>query len=70
MKTEILVIGSGPGGSSIAYKCAEAGKKVVVVDSYVVVVAFFKNRFKLFFKIQYQGCLNANRPEYATGLSS
>ena len=33
MKTEILIIGSGPSGSSVAYKCAEAGKKVVVVDS-------------------------------------
>jgi len=33
MKTEILIIGSGPAGSSVAYKCAEAGKKVVVVDS-------------------------------------
>ena len=33
MQTEILVIGSGPAGSSVAYRCAKAGKKVVVIDT-------------------------------------
>jgi len=32
MKTDIVVIGSGPGGSSVAHQCASAGKSVVVVD--------------------------------------
>jgi len=32
MKTDILIIGSGPAGSSVAYQCAEAGKSVIVVD--------------------------------------
>ena len=33
MKTDILVIGSGPGGSSVAHRCSKAGKSVAVVDS-------------------------------------
>jgi len=33
METDVLVIGSGPGGSSVAYQCAEAGRKVTVVDT-------------------------------------
>jgi len=32
MKTDVIVIGSGPGGSSVAKRCAKAGKKVVIVD--------------------------------------
>jgi len=33
MQTDILIIGSGPAGSSVAYQCAKAGQKVTVVDS-------------------------------------
>lgn len=33
MKIEILIIGSGPAGSSVAMACAKAGKKVAVVDT-------------------------------------
>jgi len=32
MKTDVLVIGSGPAGSSVALQCAQAGKSVIVVD--------------------------------------
>jgi len=32
MKTDILIIGSGPAGSSVAHRCADAGKSVIVVD--------------------------------------
>jgi len=32
MQTDILVIGSGPAGSSVALQCAKAGKSVIIVD--------------------------------------
>ena len=33
MQTDILVIGSGPAGSSVAHQCANADKSVIVVDT-------------------------------------
>jgi len=33
-KTDILVIGSGPAGSKVAYGCAEKNKKVTMVDTH------------------------------------
>jgi len=32
MKADVLIIGSGPAGSSVAHQCAEAGKSVIVAD--------------------------------------
>ena len=32
LKIDILIIGSGPAGSSVAHRCVEAGKSVLIVD--------------------------------------
>ena len=32
MKTELLVIGGGPGGYTAAFRAADLGRKVVLVD--------------------------------------
>src|SRR5688500_6346735 len=34
MKTEVVVIGSGPGGYTAAFRAADLGKKVVLVERY------------------------------------
>ena len=31
-KTEVLVLGSGPGGYSAAFRAADLGKKVILVE--------------------------------------
>jgi dihydrolipoamide dehydrogenase len=36
MKTEVLVLGGGPGGYSAAFRAADLGKKVVLVERYPV----------------------------------
>lgn len=34
IKTEVVVLGSGPGGYSAAFRAADLGKKVVLVERY------------------------------------
>src|SRR5579872_5823364 len=34
LKAEVVVIGSGPGGYTAAYRAADLGKKVVMVERY------------------------------------
>ena len=34
MKTEVLVLGSGPGGYTAAFRAADLGKKVILVERF------------------------------------
>ena len=34
IKTQVLVIGSGPGGYTAAFRAADLGKKVTLVENY------------------------------------
>src|SRR5580698_1233746 len=34
IKTEVVVLGSGPGGYSAAFRAADLGKKVVLIERY------------------------------------
>ena len=34
MQTEVVVLGSGPGGYTAAFRAADLGKKVVLIERY------------------------------------
>ncbi len=40
LKTEVVVIGSGPGGYTAAFRAADLGKKVTLIERYPLWEAF------------------------------